>query len=317
VFNDIVANPQRQQEILGGILPVPPDPMRRYVDQRLYKQLHDTGDDNHGYDFVDPTELSRSNGVASYYAFSPKSGFRFVSMDTVAEGGGSDGNIDDPQYEWLSRELDRNSSTEWVGNRLVRDNDPDRLVVVYSHHKLEDLTITANDEAAGACTADYDPGCDRDPRRSTPVHRGLTGSEPIRDLLLKYPTVIAFVTGHSHENEVKAFSRGGRSGFWQINTASHVDFPQQARQLEIMNNRDDTLSIFTTILDQASPIAPPAPGTPANAFSTPELASIGRLLAENDPQGKGAGSRNTERNQGRGETTDRNVELPVRDPRKL
>ena len=87
VFQDIVNNPQRQQEILAGARPVPPDPDRRYVDQREYKQLHDTGDNGHGYGYVDRTELKRSNGVASYYAFSPRKGFRFVSLDTVAEGG--------------------------------------------------------------------------------------------------------------------------------------------------------------------------------------------------------------------------------------
>ena len=34
-----------------------------------------------------------------------KKGFRFISLDTVAEGGGQSGNIDDPQYRWLRGEL--------------------------------------------------------------------------------------------------------------------------------------------------------------------------------------------------------------------
>jgi metallophosphoesterase (TIGR03767 family) len=317
VFDDIVRNPQRQQEILGGVRPVPPDPNRRYVDQREYKQLHDTGDNAHGYDFVSSAEERASNGLASYYAFSPRSGFRFVSLDTVAEGGGSQGNIDDPQYRWLERELDRNSSTQWNGSRLVRDNDKDRLVVLYSHHKLEDLTITATDESAGECTTDPDPGCDRDPRRSTPIHRGLTGSKSIRDLMLKYPTAIAFVTGHSHRNEIKAFNKNRRTGFWQINTASHTDFPQQARQLEVMDNRDGTLSIFNTIIDQAAPIATPPSGTPANSLTDTQIASIARQLAANDPQGLGARGPGERLNEGRGKPRDRNVELPLRDPRDL
>jgi hypothetical protein len=39
-------------------------------------------------------------------------------MDSVAEGGGANGNLDDPQFRWLERELDRNSSvryTAWPG----------------------------------------------------------------------------------------------------------------------------------------------------------------------------------------------------------
>jgi metallophosphoesterase (TIGR03767 family) len=318
VFDDIVANPQRQQEILGGARPVPPDTNRRYVSTEEYKQLHNTGDKSHGYGYVDKTERSRSKGAAAYYAFSPASGFRFVSMDTVAEGGGSDGNVDDPQYEWLKRELDKNSSTEWSGSRLVRDRDKDRLIVLFSHHKLEDLEITANDEAAGACEGTNDvAGCDRDPRKSTPIHRGLKGKETIRDLLLKYPNVIAFVTGHSHRNEIKAFNKSGKSGFWQINTASHTDFPQQARQIEVMDNRDGTLSIFNTIIDHAAPVDPPAPGSDANVFTDVQIASLARVLAANDPQGLGPRGPGERQDEGRGKASDRNVELPIRDPRDL
>ena len=316
VFDDIVRNPDRAQQILGGARPVPPDPDRRYVSAEEYKQLHNTGDKAHGYAYVDKTELKRSKNAASYYAFSPKSGFRFVSLDTVAEGGGSQGNIDDPQYNWLERELDRNSSTEWKGSRLVRDRDRDRLVVIYSHHKLDDLTITNPDEDAGACKGANDvAGCDRDPRKSTPLHRGTRGKETIRDLMLKYPNVIAFVTGHSHRNEIKAFNKRGRSGFWQINTASHTDFPQQGRQIEVMDNRDGTLSLFNTVIDQAAPVEAPAPGTPASVFTDAQLGSIARVLSANDPQG--LGPRGSRPNEGRGKASDRNVELPIRDPRDL
>ena len=318
VFDDIVKNPQRQQEILSGARPVPPDQDRRFVDQREYKQLHDTGDNSHGYDYVDKTELKKSNNAASYYAFSPRSGFRFISLDTVAEGGCSCGNIDDPQYKWLEKELDRNSSLEWNGSRLARDRDKDRLIVVYGHHKLEDLDSTSLDEEAGECKADYDPGCDRDPRKSSPLHRGLTGKRTIRDLLLKYPNVIAFVTGHSHRNEIKSFARKRSvSGFWQINTASHSDFPQQARQVEIMDNRDGTLSIFNTVIDQAAPVNPPAAGSPANVFTETDLASIARVLSANDPQGLGPRGPDQRDNAGLGQRKDRNVELPIRDPRRL
>lgn len=318
VFDDLVRNPQRTQDILQGARPVPPDPDRRYVSAEEYKRLHETGDKSHGYGYVDKRELKRSANAASYYAFSPRSGFRFVSLDTVAEGGGSAGNIDDPQYNWLERELDRNSSTEWRGKRLVRDRDKDRLIVLYSHHKLEDLTITNPDEDAGACEGSNDvAGCDRDPRRSTPLHRGTRGKETIRDLMLKYPNVIAFVTGHSHRNEIKAFNKNRRTGFWQINTASHTDFPQQARQIEIMDNRDGTLSIFNTVIDHAAPIVPPPPGTPANVLTDTHLASIARQLAANDPQGLGPGGPGHRQNEGRGKPRDRNVELPLRDPRDL
>ena len=74
-----------------------------------------------------------------------------------------------------------------------------------------------------------------------------------------------------------------------------------------MDNKDGTLSIFGTILDAAAPPAGPAPG-PASGFDVDELASINREFAYNDPQG-GLGS-------GEGSTTDQNVELLVKDPRR-
>ena len=110
------------------------------------------------------------------------------------------------------------------------------------------------------------------------------------------------------------FFRGRHGhGFWQINTASHIDWPEQARLIEIMDNRDGTLSLFGTMLDSAAPVAAPAPG-PASAFTTTQLASLARTLAFNDPQDSGVegsaggGSK-------AGSRKDRNVELVVRDPR--
>ena len=69
-------------------------------------------DDAHGYDFVDEDEDANSAGGASYYAWDPPEapGLRFISIDTLSEGGiveqSSNGNIDDPQFQWLESELE-------------------------------------------------------------------------------------------------------------------------------------------------------------------------------------------------------------------
>jgi hypothetical protein len=74
------------------------------------------------------------------------------------------------------------------------------------------------------------------------------------------------------------FRPDGRGGFWEINSASHVDAPQQFRLIELMDNGDGTLSLFGTVLDHASPVAPPRPGTPGARMTHRQLASIGRFL---------------------------------------
>jgi hypothetical protein len=185
-------------------------------------------------------------------------------------------------------------------------------VIVYGHHTLATMSNTATDEQAGSCEPTFKPGCDADPRRSTPLHRGLKGRRNVRDVFLKYPSVIAYVAGHTHANRVDLF-RKGRGGFWQINTASHIDWPQQSRLVEVMDNRDGTLSLFATILDHAAPITPPAAGTNAGGFRHEELTSIGRVLAWNDPQRQADPSDDDRR----GRRTDRNVELVLNDPRMV
>ena len=80
-----------------------------------------------------------------------------------------------------------------------------------------------------------------------------------------------------------------------------------------MDNEDGTLSIFGTVLDVDAPVRAPASGTPAGGFGVPELASVARTLAYNDPQAGGLESGN---GKGDGARADRNVELVVRDPRR-
>lgn len=286
-------------QLLAGGRPVAPDPDRRIVSKTEYRELIGTGR-RHGFGFTPRAQLNASDGTASYYAFTPRRGIRFVSLDTVAEGGGASGNLDDPQYRWLRAEL-------------KRAHKRDQLVIVFGHHTLDTMNNARNDEGAGTCDFEGEPGCDADPRRSTPLHRGTTGRRTVRALLAGTPNVIAYVAGHTHGNAVRFF-RGKRGrGFWEVNTASHIDWPQQSRLIEIMDNGDGTLSLFGTLLDTEAPVTDP-PAGPATAFTPTQLASLARTLSYNDPQREGL-----EGTEGSAEKTgsrrDRNVELLVRDPR--
>jgi 3',5'-cyclic AMP phosphodiesterase CpdA len=273
---------------------VPPDPRRRFVSPRTFKRLHRGADNGHGFGLVAAGERRGSRGAASYYSWAPRPGLRFIALDTIAEGGGSTGNIDHPQYTWLHRQL-------------AHARRRDQLVVVYGHHSLETMGNPRIDERAGACGRAA-LGCDHDPRRSTPIHRGLSGPASLRSLLLRFPNVILFVTGHVHYNRVVPHFRGSRSGFWQVTTASHMSYPQQTRLIELMDNGDDTLSIFGTILDTAAPVQAPASGTPAAAMSEAQLGAISRLLAANVRGAPAAAAASA--------TPAGNVELVLPDPRR-
>jgi metallophosphoesterase (TIGR03767 family) len=280
---------------------VPPDQERQFVDKVQFKALHATGvqADEHGYAYVPKEELEASDGSAAYYSWLPLPNVRFIVIDTLSEGGmtpfSAAGNIDDPQWQWLEKELD--AATE-----------RNELIVVFGHHATGSLTSTIADEEASDCTErdehghDTNPGCDRDPRSSEPLHLG----EELKELFLAHPHVVTYVAGHSHNNRVEPFKAEGGSGFWEIKSPATSDWPPQDRLIELMENCDGTLSIFGTMLDHDAPVDAPAAG-PANGFSAAELASIGRVLTYNDPQGSNEDSA--------GEPTDRNVELLLDDPR--
>jgi 3',5'-cyclic AMP phosphodiesterase CpdA len=286
---------------------VPPDPKRQFVSKEQYRAIFEGGsqDDGHGFGFVDPAELEASDGAASYYSFSPLPGMRFIHLDTVSEGGvigpSADGNVDDPQFQWLEDELQEAT-------------DADELVVVFSHHAITSMLaadLNVLDEQAGPCTGNdahghgNNPGCDVDPRSSEPVH----GTADLEALLHQYPHVVAWVAGHSHVNAIDPFPNPGPGdgGFWSVRVASEADWPQQTGLLELFDNEDGTLSLFGTTIDHASEPTAPAPGTQASTMSVDDLASVGRTLAANDPEG-GLGT-------GEGQANDRNVELLIEDPR--
>ncbi|HEX8054125.1 MAG TPA: hypothetical protein VF517_14130 [Thermoleophilaceae bacterium] len=289
----------------ASVMLVPPDQRRQFVDKLQFKKIFDTTrqSDDHGFALVDKAELDASGGAASYYDWSPAPGIRFVALDTLSEGGvtsqSSNGNVDEPQFNWFEGVL-----KEATAN--------DELVVVFAHHARSSLTANVQDEATGPCPPDDDhghsanPGCDRDPRVSN-VKLG----DDVAALMHRYPHAVAYVAGHSHENRVAPQkSEDGGTAYWEIKSPAVADWPPQDRVIEVMDNCDGTLSIFGTMLDTANRVGAPAPGTSAAGFDSETLASIGRTLTYNDPQ-LGPGSN------AQGKPVDRNVELLIKDPRKL
>lgn len=205
-----------------------------------------------------------------YYTFPVGDDVLGISLDTVNHGGYADGSLGEAQLAWLEQQL---------------TGAPDQLVVLFSHHNLYTLENPFPDP--------FDPA---DPRR---------GFAALRALLARFPNVIAWVNGHSHVNRVTPVPdpSGVTGGFWEISTAAHIDWPEQARLVEVVDNRDGTLSIFATLVEHA---APPSVELTDPATATPlQLASLSRELAANDPQVDPAAI---------GAEVDRNVELLIASP---
>ncbi|MGH3468135.1 MAG: TIGR03767 family metallophosphoesterase, partial [Thermocrispum sp.] len=203
----------------------------------------------------------------AYYTYD-EGRVRFVVLDTVNPNGESNGSIDEEQFAWL---------------RGVLAATTDRAVIVAGHHTVDTMTNSF-----------VGTGGDTSPR--------VLGDEVLAELLA-HPRVIAWVNGHRHRHQVWA-RRGpeGGGGLWEINTASHVDWPQQSRVVEVVDNRDGTWSIFATVVDHAGPAA-----YGGRLDSTLALAGLARELAVNDWHERTLPDR-------RGAPSDRNVELLVAAP---
>jgi hypothetical protein len=94
--------------------------------------------------------------------------------------------------------------------------------------------------------------------------------------------------------------RGG--SYWEVNTTSPVAYPMQSRLLEVVDNRDGTISLFSTVYDLAAPVdlrdaEDPTAGDDVNEE---QLAAVARSIAAQDPQhdpeaaGLAASDRNAE-----------------------
>jgi 3',5'-cyclic AMP phosphodiesterase CpdA len=188
--------------------------------------------------FVRPGDFARVAGRTRNYGRQDVGGLRVICLDTVNPFGGWQGSLDEEQFAWLQEEL------------AVAG---DRPVVIASHHPSPTMTN------------DYSP----DGRRR------VLGAEVV-DLLLRHPSVILWMAGHVHFNA--AIQHGGDAGFWEITTASLIDWPQQGRILEFLRVGDD-IAIVSTVVDHDSPLE-----WDGAALELRDMAGISRQLAANDYQ---------------------------------
>jgi len=245
----------------AGVRAVAPDLNRRLLTRRQIVEQHFLlGGAPFGHGF---TSTNRQQGTA-YYHFD-QAQFRFVVLDTVNPNGYADGSLDKTQFAWLTALLAQST---------------DKVVLVFSHHTSD--TMGNPLIATGGS-----------------LETRVTGAK-VLDALLAAPQVVAWINGHTHRNKVTPRPRPGGGGLWEITTASHIDWPQQARIIEVADNRDGTLSIFTTMVDHAGP-----PSAGAGTASPEQLAGLARELAANDWHDHDAGL---------GTLDDRNVELLVAHP---
>lgn len=220
-----------------------------FIDEFFFTQPV-PGPVGHGFQLADEDRRADDNPRNDgHYAFDAGQGrFRMIVLNTILDGTDprlptdlvrnpfalSDGTLDGAQFEWLKAELAAAAGRN-------------QLVMVFSHHP--DLTF-----AEFGMLAPLIPPQD-------------VSAAELNAELASWPNMIAWVAGHTHQHRIRAFkvtdgvgSNGmieaevackGPSpcyGFWQIESASLIDFPQEQRMLEVFDNGDGTGVIRAPVL---------------------------------------------------------------------
>jgi len=240
----------------GPSLEITADPGRRPVTKREFVGAHfgpAARPAGHGF-----TERNRLDGTA-YYAYDTAAA-RLIALDTSCSAGGAAGCVDTDQARWLTERLaEVHSSYRGPDGREVRTGHEDRLVILFSHHGVGTLNNTS------ACGHNGEPHL---------------GAAELLALLHRFGNVVLWLNGHTHTNAVRARHDPGDSarGFWEVTTCSVVDWPCQARLVEIID-AGGYLSIICTMVDHDSPLGPAGPEPQTIA----DLAALHRELAANMP----------------------------------
>jgi metallophosphoesterase (TIGR03768 family) len=189
------------------------------------------------------------------YVFQPKAELplKVISLDDTCKGLG--------QFSYAAACLD-SDRIAWLKGQLDDGQTNGELMIIAAHIPIN-------------------PQNDIDD--TNPFPQPLWGASPVPQnevltLLHNYPNLILWISGHRHINTVTPqpynsadFTDHPELSFWEVETASLRDFPQQFRTFDIRRNQDETLSMLVTDVD-------PAVTQDPNDNSTPAIKSRGYAI---------------------------------------
>ena len=189
----------------------------------------------HGFNLAE----TNAGSLAACYVFAPLTNvpIKMIVLDDTCKtnkpgqlptfyGGGW---IDAARYAWLT-------------NELQKGQDADQLMIVACHIPINPQANLFDTNQAPGRSFYLDPGNETETNLIATLQR--------------YPNLLMVMAGHRHLNVVTPFPSPDpehpENGFWEVETPSLRDFPQQFRTMEILRNDDNSISILTTCVDPAA-----------------------------------------------------------------
>lgn len=205
----------RDTVITNPAVKTPPDPHRYPLTiNEIIDELYNAGGTPQGHGFT-PNDASEGKGYFSYRP-SPEKPIRLIVLHTTDSH-----EVDITlAFEGSMDQIQFN----WLQEQLTLAEQNQELVIIMSHHRLSDF------------------------HRKSEVH-----PSTIEALFLAHKNIALHVTGHGHKNTKTLHSAFEHGGYWELMTASTMDFPMQSRIVEIVDEGNDFISIYVTNVDHNSP----------------------------------------------------------------
>ena len=256
----------------AGTNPAPPvaaDPNRHSL-----STLTNTGDNwmkeffnttsapvGHGFNLIEP------GNPPACYSFLPKSDIpiKMIVLDDTVKGSGQPnyaaGCLDQPRLDWLTTEL-----------QAGQDNN--QLMIIAAHIPFNPYTNLVTDPAqAVVALPPISMNCFI-PKNAEPGATSVVYDATLLTFLQGYPNLIMWIAGHRHMNTVTPQIHADPTrSFWEVETASLRDFPQQFRTFNICRNSDNTISIIITNVDPAVATASPATTSRGSAIAAARISA--------------------------------------------
>jgi metallophosphoesterase (TIGR03768 family) len=214
----------------------------------------------HGFNLVEP------NDPMACYSFVPKSNIpiKVIVLDDTVKG------LDLPNYALGSLDSTR---LNWLTTELQAGQDNNQLMIIAAHVPFNPYKNLVTDPAL------VTPSTERMQLFYTsteyPGANSFVDDTTLLTTLQQYPNLIMWIAGHRHMNTVtpQIHLTDPTLSFWEVETASLRDFPQQFRTFDIRSNSDNTVSIIITNVDPAVAAVSPATTSRGSAIAAARISA--------------------------------------------
>jgi metallophosphoesterase (TIGR03768 family) len=217
----------------------------------------------HGFNLVGP------NNPPACYSFQPKSDIpiKVIVLDDTVKGSGQPnyaaGCLDQPRLDWLKNELDDGQAH-------------DKLMIIAAHIPFNPYRNLVTDPTQTVASPPPPPMDLFIPKSNAyPGATSVVYDATLLTFLQGYPNLIMWIAGHRHMNTVtpQFHPTDPTLSFWEVETSSLRDFPQQFRTFKICRNSDNTVSIIITNVDPAVAAVSPATTSRGSAIAAARISA--------------------------------------------